>query len=265
MTWVFNSTLAARQQNDRRIQIAAATRELDRIEKMLRGKRRRPRTLHDLNKRVASVIAQHGVKDYVIPETAQFHEEHYLAERGGHIKPETRYRRVLEDKLRLSWRIDEDAVRRNAKMDGLYPLLTNDPSLSAEDVLKAHKGQPRIEKRFQQMKGVFEIAPVFLKSEARIEAFFTLFFIAMVIQAVIERRLRRAMQRRNITALPLYPERRQCRHPTADQVFRLFSHVERHHLIDDSRRLKTFDPELTPLQLRALELLDISPRAYAVA
>src|SRR5260221_10075613 len=42
----------------------------------------------------------------------------------------------------------------------------------------AFKGQPTIEKRFEQIKTVHEIAPVFLKNPGRIEALFTLYFLA---------------------------------------------------------------------------------------
>ena len=50
----------------------------------------------------------------------------------------------------------------------MYPLVTNDRDLTAEQVLLAHKGQPTIEKRFEQLKTVHEIAPVFLKNPGRI-------------------------------------------------------------------------------------------------
>ena len=39
-----------------------------------------------------------------------------------------------------------------------------------------------IEKRFEQIKTVHEIAPVFLKDEGRIEALFTLYFLALLVQ-----------------------------------------------------------------------------------
>ena len=65
----------------------------------------------------------------------------------------------------------------------MYPLMTNDRSLSAAQVLQAHKGQPMIEKRFEQIKTVHEIAPVLLKNEGRIEALFTLYFLALLVQA----------------------------------------------------------------------------------
>ena len=88
----------------------------------------------------------------------------------------------------------------------MYPLPTNDRNLSPAQVLEAHKGQPTIEKRFEQVKTVHEIAPVFLKNEGRIEALFTLHFFGLLAQALIERELRGAMQRAGVAELP----RRSC-------------------------------------------------------
>ena len=48
----------------------------------------------------------------------------------------------------------------------------------------------------------------------RIEALFTLYFLALLIQALIERELRQAMQRERLKELPIYPEQRACRRPT---------------------------------------------------
>src|SRR5262249_56497520 len=59
-------------------------------------------------------------------------------------------------------------------------LISNDRKLSPAQVLEAHKGQPMIEKRFEQTKTVHEIAPVLLKNEGRIEALFTLYLIALL-------------------------------------------------------------------------------------
>jgi transposase len=60
--------------------------------------------------------------------------------------------------------------------------LTNDRALAPAQMLTAHKAQPHIEKRFEQLKTVHEIAPVFLKKEARIEAMFTVYFLALMVQ-----------------------------------------------------------------------------------
>jgi transposase len=144
----------------------------------------------------------------------------------------------------------------------MYPLLTNDRSLSPAQVLEAHKGQPTIEKRFEQIKTVHEIAPVLLKNEGRIEALFTLYFLALLVQGLIERELRRAMVRQRIPALPLYPEERRCKAPTTEQVLRLFSLAERHTLLRGDCPEQVFHPDLTDIQRQVLDLLGIPATAY---
>jgi transposase len=114
-----------------------------------------------------------------------------------------------------------------------------------------------IEKRFEQIKTVHEIAPVFLKDEGRIEALFTLYVIALMVQALIERELRQAMARDGVAELPIYPEQRQCSHPTTEQVLRLFSLAERHQLRQHGRTVQTFDLALTDLQRQVLRLLGV--------
>ena len=73
--------------------------------------------------------------------------------------------------------------------------------------------------------GALVVAPFVVESHLRekpvssnlrrdIEALFFLCFIALLIQALIERELRRAMKREQIDSLPLYPEERACPRPT---------------------------------------------------
>jgi transposase len=144
----------------------------------------------------------------------------------------------------------------------MYPLLTNDRSLSPAQVLTAHKGQPRIEKRFEQLKTVHEIAPVFLKNEARIEALFTLYFLALLVQALIERELRQGMKAAAIEQLPLYPEARACRRPTTEHILRLFSLTERVTVLANDEIIRVFPPELTELQRQVLLLLGVPTSTY---
>jgi transposase len=145
----------------------------------------------------------------------------------------------------------------------MYPLITNDRTLSPAQVLEAHKGQPMIEKRFEQVKTVHEIAPVFLKNEGRIEALFTLYFLGLLVQALIERELRLAMKRDNIEHLPLYPEQRNCTHPTTEQILRLFSLAARNKLVQNGKVLQTFDLEFTHLQRQVLRLLAVPEHAFS--
>ena len=199
---------------------------------------------------------------YLKVRLAREPEHDYRQERPGRPGPDTRYRRVTKHRWQISWTLDEANVAYDRKSDGMYPLLTNDPVLTDAEVLRAHKGQPSLEKRFSQVKTVHEIAPVFLKNEGRIEALFFLYAIALLVQGLVERELRNAMQREEIKALPLYPEQRPSRRPTALQVMRLFSLVARHTVERPSGRKEVFEPELTPLQKQLLTLLGVPRRAY---
>jgi hypothetical protein len=112
---------------------------------------------------------------------------------------------------------------------------------------------------------VHEIAPVFLKDEGRIEALFSLYFLALLVQALFERGLRLAMTREceSIDELPLYAEQRQCAHPTTEQILRLFSMTQRHRLTDHTGQcVQVFDAQLTDLQAQLLVLLAVSPQAF---
>ena len=177
--------------------------------------------------------------------------------RRGRPGPNTAYRKITKRRFDIEWTIDQDAIAYDHKSDGMYPLISNDRNLSPAQVLEAHKGQPMIEKRFEQIKTVHEIAPVFLKNEGRIEALFTLYFIGLLVPAIMERELRLAMKRHNIDELPIYPEQRDCARPTTEQILRLFSRAERHQLVQDGKTMQTFDAQFTDLQRQVLALLGV--------
>ena len=62
-----------------------------------------------------------------------------------------------------------------------------------------------------------------------------MYFLGLLVQALIERELRLAMKREQIPELRLYPEQRRSKRPTTEQVLRLFSLVYRHVLLDDGQ------------------------------
>ena len=141
-------------------------------------------------------------------------------------------------------------------------MIAYDRSLSLQDAFAAHRRQPAIEKRFEQLKTVFELAPIFLKNDARVEALFCLYFLALLVQALVERELRQGMERADVPELPMYPEERQCHKPTAEQVFRLFSLQARTVLVVAGKDVRSIDPELTDLQRQVLQLMGVPASAY---
>ena len=90
-------------------------------------------------------------------------------------------------------------------------------------------------------------------------------FLALLIFSLIERTVRREMKRRKIASLPLYPEERFCRAPTADLVLSAFAGCRRHRLLaPDGKPLRVFHDPLSDTAQTLLDLLGVDPKAYGI-
>jgi transposase len=265
VVWVYSSLMRLRQEHIRRENLAKAEEILEALNASLSGPRPRHRTKKDLEEHVAEILAQRKVVRYLKVEVFAAESHTFKQARRGRPGPDTTYVRKTHRTWRLRWELDQVAVDYDNKSDGMYPLLTNDRALTDAQALEAHKGQPSIEKRFEQTKSVMEIAPVLLKNVDRIEAFFLVYFLALLVQSLIERELRLAMKREGIEHLPLYPEERETARPTTEQVLRLFSLIQRNVLTCKGVPIKTFYAELTELQEQVLSLLGVPLGAYVPA
>jgi len=265
IVWVWSTVLTLRQHARRVRNLAAAEEQLQQLRQRLASAKTRLRGAAEIDMQVKLILEKYHVARYLKLRRVVREEHEFKQTHRGRPGPDTAYRKITKRRFDVQWSTDQQAIAYDRKSDGMYPLMTNDPQLTDAQVLEAHKGQPMIEKRFEQIKTVHEIAPVFLKDEGRIEALFTLYAIALLVQALIERELRRAMAREGIPELPIYPEQRQCAHPTTEQVLRLFSLAERHRLMQRERTVQLFHPSLTDLQRQVLALLGVPPTAYTSA
>ena len=188
----------------------------------------------------------------------------YKQESPGRPGGKTRYVRRTMIKYEPFATLNEHNIRTSSAADGIFPLVTNIPPDEASplDILKAYKYQSFIEKRHEQLKTLAEVAPVNYKSPERIEAFLFLYFISVTIHALIERNARNAMSERKIHSIPIYPEERECRAPTADKILGLFESFRRHRLFKGRQLAETFWDSLTEVQFLTLELLDVPASEY---
>jgi transposase len=233
----------------------------------LRQKLTSPRTRYRERAKVAEavevILRDSGVEGFIAVAIEERTTERYRQERRGRPGPGTRYVKSEEARFDLSWRIAHDRLAEEARCDGTFPLITNVLTLSERELLLAYKQQPRIETRFAQLKTDFVVAPVYLKETSRIQALLCVYFFALLVESLLERELRRAMEGAGIESLPLYPEGRACRRPTARRVIDVFEDVQRHELTEGDRPAVGFTTELSRLQRRVLRLLGM-PRAYEI-
>ena len=107
---------------------------------------------------------------------------------------------------------------------------------------------------------------MWLKSPKRVAGLLWLYFVMELVQALLEREVRRKMRERNVSALALYPEASSSEAPTAELVMRSLEGHRRHRLIDAAGRcLRTFHDPMPEASRRMLELLEIDGTAYGLA
>jgi hypothetical protein len=123
-----------------------------------------------------------------------------------------------------------------------------------------HPYQPYVEKRHSLLKTELDVSRVFLKKPSRVAGLLHAAFIAMMVEALIERSLRLGMQRHNVAKLPLLPEDRTTKTPTTARILETFSDVSWYEF-ERGEELVTFPLKLSALQRKLLKLLDIDPRA----
>jgi transposase len=239
--------------------------DLEALDERLQSRRTRLRTELAVRKEIDKILSARQSAKWMEVEVHGEKEEVYKQETAGRPGPDTRYVRTEKKRFRITWKQKTAQVQYDENIDGIFPLVSNDHSLSPQQILLAYKQQPRLEKRFEQYKTVFGVMAVLLKSPSRIEAFLHVFFWLMLIQALIERQLRKAMKAQNITGLPLYPEDRRCEAPTVERIFRVFDRVQVSRLFQRGKLIQVFQPELSDLQKQVLALLGVPLSAYRFA
>ena len=255
IVWVWNSLLAIDDATIRESRLTQATARLEALQAQLANPRCRLRTPEAVAAALARAL---GPAEHWFTTTVHEVRQELVRKVGrGRPGPTSRYER----RERLHWEVDfalnAVAIQADARSDGMFPLITNDRQLSLADVLAKYKYQPQLEKRHQQLKSGLTVAPVWLKNEGRIEALLFLYYLALLLHALLERELKRAMMAAGIRRLPLYPEARESATPSAALLLSVFEDLQQHYLFDHDALVQTFPPELTTLQRQILELLGI--------
>jgi len=263
IVWVHSTTKTDYDAESRRDRIGRGIAALDDLNQRLASPRTRMRTTAAVEAAATAALDKAGATRWVSYTLTEKTEDSYRQEKRGRPGNNTRYRKHTRTHHRLGFDVDETRVAHDACSDGMFPLIANDPKMSGAELLAAYKYQPNLEKRHAQLKGTQLVAPVFLHDPARIEGLLCCHFIAMLLQALIERTIRTAMADRGLTELSLYPEDRGCAAPTAARVLAIFNGLSRHHLRDAQGNIvQTFQPELTDLQRQVLDLLQVPVSDY---
>jgi transposase len=135
-------------------------------------------------------------------------------------------------------KIDKGKIREEEHLDGKYILSTSDDTLTPEDVALGYKQLLEVERAFRTLKTTLDLRPVYHRKDERIQAHVFLYFLALLLVRIAERKTNMTWDR-------------------------IKAQMERLHLIDffskDGHVLQTTEP--TSEQVNILKMLKIqSPK-----
>lgn len=203
--------------------------------------------------RVKKILAEQRVAGLLEPTVSVLTEVSHRYLRAGRPRPSDPVRAIRTKRPQLHVTRNTAALRAEARTDGVFPLVTNLAARSKREVLEIYKYQPYIEKRFALTKSEYGIAPIFLKTPRRVVALLHVYFMAIMLSALLERHVRATMRRQGIDTIPILPEGRATATPTTPRILEHFADIS-WHAFTEGDRLITFPVELgaTPTLLLAL-------------
>ena len=189
----------------------------------------------------------------------------------------------------FQWARNKESIEQEAKLDGIYVIRTSEPKerLSAEDTVRSYKSLSQVERAFRCLKGIFAVLvrPIRHRTEDRVPAHIFLCLLAYYVEWHMRRALAPILfedeklpedRKRRDPILPAKPSesanRKKATHQTADGLAVHSFETLMAELATRGRvtyRLKSQDsaltfkqvPDLTPVQVRAHELLGLLPVA----
>lgn len=262
IVWIKSTQKAEIDRQSRNKQIEKTLAALKQLNTMLN--KRKLRRLRNIKRAVNGLLLEHETHELINCSIQQrvVVTRSFLKRGRPPADAPTKTHRHYE--YQLAWEINQAEVVKQARSDGVFPLLTNNDQKLAREILEIYKYQSFLENRHSQLKTHLEVAPVYLKKPERILALLDLVMLSLCIATLMERDLRNGMRRHGVTSIPIYPEERECQHPTAHSIMRAFQDVEKFEVADRKGNvMEYFQPRLTPLQKQVLNLMGAPLKLYA--
>ncbi len=259
IVWCRSSQKAALDAAAREAEVRKAQAELHALgAKLNRGRRKRRAAVR---KEIAAILRRRRCSRFLEVRLDSREIRQTRHDRRGRPRPGAPLREVRLRRLALTVVRNKAALRAEARTDGVFPLVTNLENTSRKEIVLIYKDQPYVEKRHALFKTELGVAPVYLKKPHRAAGLIHATFLAMMVDALIERTVRQSMARRGIKNLPILPEGRLSPAPTTARILETFSDVAWYEFERPQEHV-VFPVRLTPLQKELLKLLKVDASAY---
>ena len=156
---------------------------------------------------------------------------------GGRGRPKKDENLDTVYKIKATLVEDQDAIQKVMLTRGKFIVATNELSkkdITDEKALEVCKEQRYVERGFRFLKDpLFFAQSIFLKSESRIAAMVMIMGLALLVYAIAEKKLRKALKERNETVPD--QKKRPTNKPTIRRIFQVFEGIT--ILYDDKGRM----------------------------
>jgi hypothetical protein len=98
----------------------------------------------------------------------------------------------LQKDCNISFTLNEVKLQEDAKLDGVKGFITNNFSISPQDVITHYQNQYEVERAFRISKTDLKIRPIYHRLETRIKAHILISFVAYAIYKEFERKIKDA-------------------------------------------------------------------------
>lgn len=256
--WIYSSEKKKRDREAREKTLRKVEYELAELGGKLNT--RKLKTKEAILEKVVDILDSRGVRRFFHFNLIEVTEKNKRQVGFGRPGAKTKFKTTSKKLFSMAYTRNQQALKEEKNVDGIFPLLSTDSEITAKEALLAYKYQPRLEKRFSQFRSVHNAAPLLFKKIVRVEAIMMIFFLSLMIQAIIEREVRKKMKDKNILALPVYPEHRIAYHPTTAKIFDRFEGLSIYYLEKDG--ITEYKDELSVLQKEIMNILTITENEF---
>ena len=116
-----------------------------------------------------------------------------------------KFRLIAKGKtFHISYKVVEKAVRDQAKLDGVYVIMTNLKKIPPKDLIDAYRGRMEIERSFHQLKSFVDIRPIYHHNGQRIQAHVIVCILAYLLNNTVTHMVRQKEGFEELTAQSVY-------------------------------------------------------------
>ncbi|MBU7007781.1 transposase [Peptococcaceae bacterium DYL19] len=172
-----------------------------------------------------------------------------------------------------TWRLNieiqspsEQTVSNLRAKAGTFVLMTNvlkEEELSAIDILKEYKEQTAVEVRFRFLKDPVFVDGIYVKNRERVLALSFVFLMALLIYALLERRVRQKLKEE--TEPLILPGKRKSNSPTGTSLLEMLKSMQIVRIVNGGKINRLLPKNLVNTQiLRLLKLVGFDDTIYTM-